>query len=50
MTLFPNFVPHLTTEHTSDKPRITLAFEITPFESLPGQKRPGETDLVRLYS
>jgi len=50
MTMFPNFVPHLTTEHTSDQPRITLAFEITPFESLPGQKRPGETDLVRLYS
>ena len=32
MTLFPNYVPHLTTEHTEDDERITLAFEISPFD------------------
>ena len=32
MTLFPNYVPHFTTEHTEDDERITLAFEISPFD------------------
>ena len=32
MTLFPNYVPHLTTEHTEDDERITLAFELSPFD------------------
>ena len=52
LTLFPNYVPHMTTGHQSDEPRITLAFEITPFEDLPGRykdgksvKMEGETDL-----
>ena len=30
LTLFPCYVPHFTTEHTSDTERITIAFEITP--------------------
>tara|TARA_B100000902_G_C27008691_1_gene763624 strand:+ start:50 stop:781 length:732 start_codon:yes stop_codon:yes gene_type:complete len=30
LTLFPCYVPHFTTEHTSDTERITIAFEIVP--------------------
>tara|TARA_E500000331_G_C17251687_1_gene711415 strand:+ start:1919 stop:2626 length:708 start_codon:yes stop_codon:yes gene_type:complete len=30
LTLFPNYVPHFTTEHRSDSDRITIAFEIFP--------------------
>ena len=28
MTLFPTWVPHSTTVHESDVPRITIAFDI----------------------
>ena len=30
ITLFPNYVPHFTTEHTGDDLRITVAFDIMP--------------------
>tara|TARA_B100000287_G_C20483120_1_gene721946 strand:+ start:200 stop:901 length:702 start_codon:yes stop_codon:yes gene_type:complete len=30
LTLFPCYVPHFTTEHTSDTERITIAFEVIP--------------------
>jgi len=30
ITLFPNYVPHFTTEHTGDDLRITVAFDIIP--------------------
>ena len=30
LTLFPNYIPHFTTEHKSDDIRITLAFELKP--------------------
>ena len=30
VTLFPCYVPHFTTEHTSDTERITIAFELMP--------------------
>ena len=30
MTLFPSYVPHFTTKHTSNTERITIAFEIVP--------------------
>jgi len=32
LTLFPSYIPHLTTEHKSDDERITLAFDLTPFD------------------
>ena len=33
LTLFPNYVPHFTSVHEGDSPRISLAFELTPFEN-----------------
>ena len=30
ITLFPGYVPHFTTKHTSDTERVTIAFEIIP--------------------
>jgi hypothetical protein len=33
LTLFPSYIPHFTSVHMGDKPRITLAFEVTPFEN-----------------
>jgi len=30
LTIFPSYVPHFTTQHTSDTERITLGFEIEP--------------------
>jgi hypothetical protein len=30
LTLFPNNVPHETTKHKFDEPRITIAFDLTP--------------------
>lgn len=32
LTLFPTYLNHYTTEHTSDTPRITFAFDIVPTE------------------
>tara|TARA_B100000427_G_C15386233_1_gene541184 strand:- start:77 stop:802 length:726 start_codon:yes stop_codon:yes gene_type:complete len=32
LTLFPSYIPHLTTEHKTDDERITLAFDLTPFD------------------
>jgi len=31
LTIFPSYVPHFTTKHTSDTERITLGFEIQPY-------------------
>jgi len=30
ISIFPNYVPHFTTEHTQDDERITLAFDLMP--------------------
>ena len=30
ISIFPNYVPHFTTEHTQDDERITLAFDLIP--------------------
>ena len=30
LTLFPNYIPHFTTEHQGDDLRITIAFDISP--------------------
>jgi len=30
ISIFPNYVPHFTTEHTQDAERITLAFDLIP--------------------
>ena len=30
LSIFPNYVPHFTTEHTQDAERITLAFDLKP--------------------
>jgi len=29
ITLFPNYIPHYTTRHKTDEPRITMAFDLT---------------------
>lgn len=34
LTLFPNYLPHWTTQHTGDEPRITIAFDITTLEQI----------------
>jgi len=31
VTLFPSYLEHFTTEHTSDKPRISISFDIVPY-------------------
>ncbi len=38
ITIFQNNIPHYTTEHSSDEPRITIAFDLvlSPFNKLPG--------------
>lgn len=34
LTLFPNYIPHYTTEHKSEEERITIAFDITPLDKI----------------
>jgi len=34
LTLFPNYLPHYTSTHKSDKPRITIAFDIVAIDDL----------------
>lgn len=34
LTLFPNYIPHYTTKHTIEEPRITIAFDITPLSRI----------------
>ena len=38
ITLFPCYVPHFTTEHTSDTERVTIAFEIIRSSDYPDYK------------
>ena len=32
MTIFPSYINHYTTPHSSFRPRITIAFDISPFK------------------
>lgn len=34
LTLFPNYIPHYTTQHKEEEPRITVAFDITPLHEI----------------